>query len=172
MDGKIKIHEVKPDGTEQIYVPDWQVKAGRAYHIWFAADSIGDYTVWYEVQNEKTKVINESNKIMYEVFGNLAVVVPNEAKCPGETVTFRAPAAGCNNISYQWFEGLSSATGTKITGATESVYIIRNVSQDHKGNYTCKVECDGYSDEDSGRLYIGWWECEGASPCKCQFRHG
>jgi hypothetical protein len=171
MDGKIEIHEEK-DGTEQIYVPDWKVKARRAYHVWFAADSIGKYTVWYEVQNEKTNVVTESNKITYEVFGNLAVVVTNEAKCPGETATFRAPTAGCDNVSYQWFKGRESDPGMKIDNETKSVYIIRNVSVEDAGNYTCKVECDGNSDEDTGKLYVGRWECgeKGIGPCMCQFR--
>jgi hypothetical protein len=174
MDGKIKIHEVKPDGTHQIYVPEWKlVKARRAYHIWFTADSIGKYTVWYEVQNEITNdVVKESNKIEYEVFGNLAVVVPNEAKCPGETATFRAPTAGCDNVSYQWFKGRESATGEKLTNETSNILTLRNVSKEDAGNYTCSVTCNGNSDEDTGRLYVGWWECgeNGVGPCMCQFR--
>jgi len=171
MDGILTIHEMKPNGIKQTYVPDWQVKARRAYRVWFTADSAGDYTVWYEVHNEKTNVTTESNEIEYRVFENLAVVVQNEAKCPNETAIFRALATGCDNISYQWYNGISSETGELIENATSSTYIIWRVQESDEGNYTCKVTCDENSVEDAGRLYVGWWDCEGGiSPCKCQFR--
>jgi len=127
MDGKLTISELKPDGTKHTYVPEWRVKAQRAYHVWFSADSAGDYTVWYEVQNEKTNVITKSNKIRYRVFENLAVVVPNECKCRNETATLRALVSGCEDPSYQWYKGMSTETGVIIEGATSSTYIIRNV---------------------------------------------
>lgn len=169
--GTITIHEQKPDGTEHTYVPGWNVMAKRAYRTWFAADSAGNYTVWYEVHNEKFNVTNRSNVIEYRVFENLAVVVPNEAKCPNETATFRALVSGCDNPIYQWFKGIASATGEKLINETSSVLIIRNVSPEDAGYYTCKVTCNGNNDEDAGRLYVGWWECErGIGPCKCQFR--
>jgi len=168
--GTITIHEQKPDGTEHIYVPGWYVMAKRAYRTWFTADSVGNYTVWYEVHNEKLNVTNKSNVIQYRVFENLAVVVPNEAKCPNETATLRALASGCENPSYQWYRGNSSATGTPIINATSSRYIIWSVQEGDEGVYTCKVTCNGKSVEDAGRFYVGWWDCEGGiSPCKCQF---
>ncbi len=169
--GTLTIYEVKPDGTEKTYVPGWHVKAKRAYRTWFTADSVGEYTVWYEIHDEKFNVTNKSNEIKYEVFENLAVVVPNEAKCPNETATLRALVSGCDNPIYQWFKGLSSATGSIIPNETSSVYIIRNVTPEDAGYYTCKVNCSGNSDEDAGRFFVGWWDCEGGiSPCKCQFR--
>ncbi len=168
--GTLTIHEVKPDGTELTYAPSWQVKAKRAYRTWFTADSAGEYTVWYEVHDKKFNVTNRSNEIKYEVFENLAVVVPNEAKCPTETATLRALVSGCDNPVYQWYRGLTSADGSIIQGETSSVYVIRNVSPEVGGYYTCNVTCNGESDEDAGRLYVGHWVCEGASPCKCQFK--
>ncbi|MDF0591508.1 immunoglobulin domain-containing protein [Candidatus Methanocrinis natronophilus] len=170
MDGKVTIYEERPDGTVSSYVPGWQVKANRAYRAWFTADSPGDYTVWYEVYNSKNDLTTTSNAIRYRVFENLAVVVLNEAKCPGETATLRAIASGCDPIKYEWFKGDSSGTGTKIANATESVYIIRNVSNEDAGYYTCKVTCNQESDEDRGRFFVGWWECDGISPCICKFR--
>lgn len=172
MDGKLTIYELKPDNTLLTYVPDWQVKAKRAYRAWFTADAPGDYAVWYEVYNAKANVTTTSNVIEYRVFENLAVVVLNEAKCPGETATLRAIASGCSDAAYQWYKGRSSKTGEGeiIDGETKSAYVIRNVSPDDAGYYTCNVTCNGESDEDSGRFYVGWWECDGISPCKCQFR--
>jgi hypothetical protein len=167
--GKLTIYEDGPNGVKT-YVPGWQVMAKRAYRIWFAADSAGDYTVWYEVRNEKLNVTNRSNVIEYQVFENLAVVVPNEAKCPDETATLRALASGCENPSYQWYRGNSSAMGTPINNATSSSYIIWSVQESDAGYYTCKVTCNGNSVEDAGRFFVGWWDCEGGiSPCKCQF---
>lgn len=170
--GNLTIHEVKPNGVEYTYVPGLHVIAKKAYHVWFTADSAGNYTVWYEVHDEKRNVTNTSNVIEYRVFENLAVVVLNEAKCPNETATLRALASGCDNPVYQWFKGIASATGEKLTNETKSVYIIRNVSPEDAGYYTCKVTCNGNSDEDSGRFYVGWWECgeKGVGPCMCQFR--
>jgi hypothetical protein len=166
--GTITIHEDGPNGVKA-YVPNWNVKAKRAYRTWFTADSAGEYTVWYEVHDNKFNVTNKSNVIKYEVFENLAVVVPNEAKCPTETATLRALVSGCDNPVYQWYRGITSADGSKIQGETSSVYVIRNVSPEVGGYYTCNVTCNGESDEDAGRLYVGHWVCEGASPCKCQF---
>ncbi|AET63893.1 immunoglobulin domain-containing protein [Methanothrix harundinacea] len=165
MDGKLTIHEVRPDGTEDTYVPDWQVKARRAYRVWFTADSVGDYTVWYEVQNPKTMVTTKSNEIKYRVFENLAIVVPNEVKCEGETATLRALVSGCYDPIYQWFKGITSEDGTSIPGATGSVYIIRNVSPEDEGYYTCKVTCNGNSDEDAGYLRVCTRDEEG-NKCK------
>jgi len=170
MDGKVTIYEERPDGTVSAYVPGWSVKAKRAYRAWFTADSPGNYTVWYEVYNAKKNVTTTSNVIRYRVFENLAVVVLNEAKCPGETATMRAIASGCTEIAYKWYRGSDSKTGEEIANETKSVYVIRNVSPEMAGNYTCKVTCNGESDEDKGRLYIGWWDCDGISPCICQFR--
>jgi hypothetical protein len=166
--GTLTIHEVKPDGTEQTYVPGWYVKERRGYRTWFSADSVGNYTVWYEVYNEKTNVTTKSNDITYRVFENLAVVVPNVAICENETATLRAIATGCVNFTYQWFKGITSATGTIIPNETNSVYIIRNVSPEVAGYYTCKVTCDGNSDEDAGRLFVGTRECT-ARGCECRF---
>jgi len=170
MDGKVTIYEERPDGTISTYVPDWSVKAKRAYRVWFTADSPGNYTVWYEVYNAKKNVTTTSNVIRYRVFENLAVVVLNEAKCPGETATLRAIASGCAEIVYQWYRGSSSESGDEISNANKSVYIIRNVSPEDAGYYTCKVTCNQESDEDRGRFFVGWWECDGRSPCICQFR--
>jgi hypothetical protein len=168
--GTITIYEDGPNGVKA-YVPNWYVKAERAYRVWFTADSAGDYTVWYEVHDEKFNVTNKSNVIEYRVFENLAVVVPNEAKCPNETATLRALASGCENASYQWYRGNSSDTGTPINNATSSSYIIWSVQDGDEGYYTCKVTCNGNSVEDAGWLNVGWWDCEGGiSPCKCQFR--
>jgi hypothetical protein len=166
--GKLTIYEEGPDGTIKTYVPGWHVKARRAYRTWFTADSVGEHTVWYEVHDEKFNVTNTSNEIKYEVFENLAVVVPNEAKCENETAIFRALASGCENPSYQWYEGISSDTGTKINNATSSTYIIRNVQQSDEGYYTCKVTCNGNSTEDYGRLNVGFWECDERG-CECNF---
>ncbi len=164
--GTITVYEEGPDGAIETYVPGWYVKERRAYRIWFSADSVGNYTVWYEVYNEKTNVTTKSNEIKYMVFQNLAVVVPNEVKCEGETATLRALVSGCDNPIYQWFKGITSATGEKLTNETNSVYIIRNVSPEVAGYYTCKVTCDGNSDEDAGRLFVGTREC---TDCECRF---
>jgi hypothetical protein len=167
--GTLTIYEDGPNGVKT-YVPGWYVKARRAYRTWFTADSVGNYTVWYEVHDEKFNVTNRSNVIEYRVFENLAVVVPNEAKCPNETATLRALASGCENPSYQWYRGNSTAMGTPINNATSSSYIIWSVQDGDEGYYTCNVTCNGNSVEDAGWLYVGWWDCNGISPCKCQFR--
>lgn len=167
--GTITIYEDGPNGVKA-YVPGWQVKANRAYRTWFTADSVGEYTVWYEVRDEKLNVTKKSNDIRYEVFENLAVVVQNEAKCPNETAIFRALASGCEDPRYQWYKGISSKTGELIENANSSSYIIWRVQEDDAGYYTCKVTCNGDSVEDAGRLYVGWWDCtRGISPCICQF---
>ena len=172
MDGKLTIYEMKPDGTRQTYVPDWRVKAQRAYHVWFSADSVGRYTVWYEVQNEKTNVVTDSNRITYKVFENLAVVVPNVAVCKGETATLRALVAGCRSPSYQWYyRGLESTRDRIIEGATSSTYIIRNVQERDRGYYTCKVTCNGYTDEDTCRLLVCTRD-EGGNECKGRYWDG
>jgi len=166
--GAITIYEEGPDGIVKTYVPGWYVKEKRGYRTWFSADSVGNYIVWYEVYNEKTNVTTKSNNITYRVFENLAVVVPNVAICEKETATLRAIATGCVNFTYQWFKGITSATGTIIPNETNSVYVIRNVSPEVAGYYTCKVTCDGNSDEDAGRLFVGTRECT-ARGCECRF---
>lgn len=171
MDGKLTIYESKPDNTIHTYVPDWQVKARRAYHVWFSADSVGDYTVWYSVKDEKTNVVVNSNVIKYRVFENLAVVVPNECKCVGETATLRALASGCENASYQWYRGPESKENKIIEGATSSTYIIRNVQESDEGYYTCNVTCNGYSDEDTCLLRVCTRD-EGGNECKGRYWDG
>ena len=171
MDGKLTITELKPDGTRHTYVPDWGVKARRAYHVWFSADSAGDYSVWYEVQNELTGVITRSNIIRYRVFENLAVVVPNECKCRNETATLRALASGCADPRYQWYRGSSTETGEIIVGATSSTYIIRNAQESDAGYYTCNVTCNGYADEDTCQLRVCTRD-EGGNECKGRYWTG
>ncbi len=166
--GVLTIYEKGPDGETKTYVPGWYVKARRAYRAWFTADSVGNYTVWYEVHDEKFNVTNKSNEIKYRVFENLAVVVPNEAKCTNETAVLRALVSGCDNPSYQWYRGISSDAGVAIPNAINSTYIIRDVQESDEGYYTCKVTCNGNSTEDAGRLNVGFWECDERG-CECNF---
>ena len=61
----------------------------------------------------------------------------------GTTATFTAMASGINtsesNFMYQWSKRDSNSLPDKVSGATENVLIIPNVTESDEGQYYCNV---------------------------------
>ena len=61
----------------------------------------------------------------------------------GTTATFTAMASGINtsesNFMYQWRKRDSDSLPDKVSGATENVLIIPNVTESDEGQYYCNV---------------------------------
>ena len=81
---------------------------------------------------------------------NILVTVDDVNICKGEEAILTANVEGCNNPSYQWYEGESSEIGKIINEAISSTYITSKA-----GDYTVLVTCDdGCEAEDYGTVII------------------
>ncbi len=78
----------------------------------------------------------ESNSILVDVIPDVIFTShpQNQAACVGQQITFEAEATASSVISYQWFgpNGL-------ISGATNNVFSLQNISFSDSGIYYCKA---------------------------------
>jgi PKD repeat protein len=109
----------------------------------------------YKVEVECTNGCNaEDFASVTEDTSRPTVNVANVVVCERETATLIATVSGCTVKRYQWYEGTSSS-GTLISGANFTTYLIPNASTANAGAYTCLVECESScKSEDHGTLTV------------------
>jgi len=119
--------------------PQWENLAtnvkGLSYN-WFIPPTFFADSVWLRISHKRGTIAALSTPFrIYELPTILeSKSIPEDTKvCEGDSVVLSVKARG-SNLKYQWM-----FNGSPISGATDTVLVIRNINQDKKGPYKAIV---------------------------------
>ncbi len=119
--------------------PEWSELAsnvkGFSYN-WFIPPTFFADSVWIRISHKRGVVATST--IPFRVYELPSILesksIPENPKvCEGDSVILAVRAIG-SKIKYQWL-----FNGSEIQGATDSIYVIRNIDQSKKGKYKAIV---------------------------------